>query len=173
MTYNLTNDLDRAFDHLFRRTIGYDYLPDFMENWGRKVPAMGNFPPYDIQKIEDNRYTLTIALAGYSPQDVEVSVEDERLFVKTREPEKTLTDVGTTKEHIVDTFIYKGIAKRSFNLSYALGEHMEVKGATFVNGLLTIAIERIVPEEKKPRVIPIISNMEAPALEDTPVEKAA
>lgn len=165
MTNYLTTDLDRAFDHLFRRTIGYDYLPDFMENWGTKVPAMGNFPPYDIQKVGENQYTLTLALAGYSANDVEIMVEDERLFVKTREPSKTLTDAGAKPEHMVDQFLYKGIAKRSFNLSYALGEHMEVRSADFENGLLTISLERVIPEEKKPRVIPITGHT-SPALED-------
>jgi len=162
----LSSEFDRLFDHLTRRSVGYDYLPTFLEDFGKKVPAMGNYPPYDIVKDGDNMYAIKVALAGYSPNDVSISVDNDRLFIKTNEPEKTLTNAGAEIDTMMDKFIYKGIAKRSFNLSYALGEHMEVKGATFVNGLLIVNLERQIPEEKKPRVIPIISNTEAPALEE-------
>jgi molecular chaperone IbpA len=171
---NLTRtqtQFDRAFDALFRRSIGYDYLPDFIENWGTKMPAVGGFPPYDIVKDGENNYTLSIALAGYGPEDVEITLDNNRLFVKTRDDKDTLTDAGAKKESMVEQFLYKGIAKRSFNLSYALGEHMEVKDADFQNGLLSIKIERMIPEELKPRVIPIIGHTQRPALED--VSKAA
>jgi len=163
----LNNELDRIFDHLTSRSVGYDYLPTFLEDFGKKVPAMGNYPPYDIIKESDNKYAIKVALAGYSPSDIDVSVDNDRLFIKTNEPKKTLTSAGAETETIMDTFIYKGIAKRSFNLSYALGEHMNVTNATFENGLLVVNLEREIPEEKKPRQIPIMGkNVEMPAIEE-------
>ena len=164
---NLTtvqSQFDRAFDALFQRSIGYDYLPAFLEGFGAKMPAMGNFPPYDIIKDGDNTYMLKIALAGYGANDVEITVLNNRLFVKTRNIKKNITGAGAPKEYIAEQFLYKGIAKRSFNLSYALGENMTVKSADFQNGLLEIIIERKVPEELKPRVIPILGHNEIPSL---------
>lgn len=163
---NFSTELERVFDVFSQRSIGYEYLPDLFQDWGTKMPGVGGFPPYDIEKTGKNKYALTLALAGYSPKDVEITMEDNRLFVKTRQPEKTLTKVGAKSESVLENFLYKGIAKRSFNLSYALGEHMNVHDATFENGLLTIHLERIVPEEKKPRMIPIIGHEEIPKLEE-------
>lgn len=161
---------NRIFDTLFRRSIGYDYLPDLIENWTSKSTNIGNFPPYDIEKTGENNYALTLALAGYAPDDIEITTKDNRLFVNSKHEEKTteekIADVDDIAKRTFDNFLYKGIAKRSFKLSYALGEYMEVHDATFENGLLTVHLERIVPEEKKPRQIPIIGKSNVvPALE--------
>ena len=156
---NLTNEFrnfDRLFDVFNRRNIGYDWLPTVFEDLAHNVPSVG-FPPYDIEKDNDDKYTLKVALAGYKPDDVDVTLDNNVLTVSS----------GSQKEQEsgVPNFIYKGIAKRSFNISYKLGEHMEVQDAKFDNGLLMIDIVRNIPEEKKPRRIAIQGQIEKPALE--------
>lgn len=103
-----------------------------------------NYPPYDLLKLDDDTYKLSIAVAGFSKDDIEVSVDNGTLIVKGE-----LTDV------IDAEVVHKGIAGRKFTRTFALGEFMEVTGAEMKDGMLNIDIDRIVPEEKKPKQIAI------------------
>lgn len=102
-----------------------------------------NYPPYNVIKEDEDTYTVELALAGFNKSDIEVSVDNGNLIIKG-EKEKTEAE-----------FTHKGIATRSFNRSFILGEYMEVTGANFENGMLSIHVERIVPEDKKPKTIKI------------------
>ena len=104
-----------------------------------------SYPPYNVIKIDDDNYRLDLALAGFDKEDVSVSVKDGTLYVK-----------GEKLEDEVDhNFVYRGIATRKFTRSYALAEYMEVEDAELSNGILSINVTRIIPEEKKPKSITI------------------
>ena len=103
-----------------------------------------SYPPYNIAKVDEDTYRVDLALAGFDKKDVEVTVDNGTLIIK-----------GELATEDTAESVYKGIATRKFTRTFALGEYMEVVGAEFKNGMLNIDIERIVPEEKKPKTIQI------------------
>ena len=104
-------------------------------------------PPYDIEQVGDHKYTITMALAGYGEKDLELTVHEGTLTVKTRPH-----DAGGEKDR---KFLHRGIGGRAFERKFQLAENVEVVRAKLENGLLQVDLERIVPEEKKPRTIEI------------------
>ncbi len=105
------------------------------------------YPPYNIRKVDEYNYIIEIALAGFSEDDIEVEVSDGTLTVRSKE----------SKDTAEQQYVHRGIAKRIFSKAWTLSDDMIVKSAEFTNGLLNISLEKIVPEEKKPRIIPISS----------------
>jgi len=103
-----------------------------------------NYPPYDLVKVDDDTFKLSLAVAGFAKSDIDVSVDNGTLIIK-----------GETAENSEAEVVHKGIAARKFTRTFALGEYMEVVGAEMKDGMLHINIERIVPEEKKPKSIKI------------------
>jgi molecular chaperone IbpA len=103
-----------------------------------------SYPPYDILKLDEDTYKISIAVAGFSKDNIDVSVDNGTLIIKGEMVEVTDAEV-----------VHKGIAGRKFTRSFALGEYMEVTGADLKDGMLHINVDRIVPEEKKPRSIKI------------------
>ena len=113
-----------------------------IQTWNN-VKIQDNYPPYNVIKEDDDTYIVEIALAGFDKNDISVTTDKDQLIVKgEREKEET-------------EYTYKGIATRSFNRSFALAEYMEVTKAEFNNGMLSITVERIIPEDKKPKTIKI------------------
>lgn len=104
------------------------------------------YPPYNIRKISDYQYSIEIALAGFSKDDIEVELTDGNLAVRSKE---------NADKDDNDSFVHKGIAKRSFMRQFSLSDDIVVKGADLKDGLLVIDLERVIPEEKKPRLIQI------------------
>lgn len=129
------------FDEIVRSFIGFDRLRPYFAAGLSRVPS---FPPYDVIKESDTKYTIEIALAGYNPEDIDISVENGVLTVSSAK----VTDTS-------DKYVYKGIAKRSFRHSWNIEENMEVVGADMINGVLRIAIVRHIPEAALPKKIPI------------------
>ena len=103
-----------------------------------------SYPPYDILKLDEDSYRLSIAIAGFTKEDIDLSVDNGTLVIKGEIVEVTDAEV-----------VHKGIAGRKFVRSFALGEYMEVSSAELKDGLLTINIVRVIPEDKKPKVIKI------------------
>jgi molecular chaperone IbpA len=103
-----------------------------------------NYPPYDLLKLDEDTFLLSLAVAGFSKNDIDVSVDNETLIIKGEITEVTDAEV-----------VHKGIAARKFTRTFALGEYMEVTGAEIKDGMLNINIDRVIPEEKKPKVIKI------------------
>ena len=103
-----------------------------------------SYPPYDLLKLDEDTYKLSLAIAGFSKEDINVSVDNGTLIIKGEITEVTDAEV-----------VHKGIAGRKFVRSFALGEYMEVTGAELKDGMLHINVDRIVPEEKKPKTIKI------------------
>ena len=102
------------------------------------------YPPYDLLKLEEDTYRLSVAVAGFTKDDINVSVDNGTLVIKGEIVEVTDAEV-----------VHKGIASRKFTRSFALGEYMEVTGADLKDGMLHVSIDRVVPEEKKPKTIKI------------------
>jgi len=102
------------------------------------------YPPYDLLKLDEDTYRISLAIAGFSKEDINISVDNGTLIIKGEIVEVTDAEV-----------VHKGIAGRKFVRSFALGEYMEVSGAELKDGLLHINVDRIVPEEKKPKAIKI------------------
>ena len=156
----------RTFDFspLFRSTVGFDRLQNMLDSASRLDEASAGYPPYNIEAISENAYKITMAVAGFSEDDIEIVVN-----------ENTLTVSGNTKkEEGPKTYLHHGIAGRSFERRFQLADHIEIKNASLVNGLLDIHLERVVPEELKPKRIKI--STEAPSakvIEGSAEKKAA
>ena len=133
------------FNSLHPYTIGYDDVFKHFETLLEHQQP--NYPPYNIVKTGDYTHCVEVALAGYSKAEVEVVVEENTLTIKS-------SDLPTT-EKPKDNVVHKGIAKRAFKRVFTLAEDVVVNDATLKDGLLRVELERVVPEEKKPRVIKI------------------
>jgi len=136
----------RTFDFspLFRSTIGFDRLFDLMDSYAEQS---GGYPPYNIERSDETHYRITLAVAGFGEKDLNIEVKEGVLTVigQRDEPEKPEPR----------GFLYQGIAGRAFERRFQLAEHVEVRAAKLENGLLHIDLERVIPEEKKPRRIAI------------------
>ncbi|MGQ0742507.1 MAG: Hsp20 family protein [Alphaproteobacteria bacterium] len=136
----------RSFDFspLFRSTVGFDHLFDMLDTMSQYEGSQ-SYPPYNIERSDDTHYRITLAVAGFGEGDLNVDVREGVLTVQGKRTE--------TKED--KQFLYQGIAGRAFERRFQLADHVEVQGARLENGLLHIELERIVPEEQKPRRIAI------------------
>jgi molecular chaperone IbpA len=134
----ITVGFDNVFDH-FERMFNDDFF---------NVPTV-NYPPYNIVKTGVNTYNVEVALAGFSRDDVTVEFAEGILTIKSKD--KTVSD----KQDADGDIIHKGISKRYFSKSFTVSDDVEIKGAELKDGLLTVSLERIVPESKKARVIEI------------------
>ena len=130
------------FAPLSRSTIGFDRLLDLVETAQRA--AEDNYPPYNIERLGDDRYQISLALAGFAPEDISLTAEQNVLTVEGCRPEKD-----------DQTFLYRGISNRPFKRQFNLADYVQVRGASFDNGLLKIELVREVPEAMKPRRIEI------------------
>ena len=128
-------------------SIGFDSMFNRMMNFPTTQQESG-YPPYNIRKVDDYNYVIEIALAGFSERDIEVEVADGVISVRS---------LGEKGKQNLDTpdYVHRGIANRSFSKSWTLSDDMIVNGAEFQNGLLNINLEKVVPDEKKPRIVPI------------------
>ncbi len=138
---------------LFRQSIGFDRFNDLFESALRN-DASSSYPPYNVEKHGDDNYRIVVAAAGLQEADLQLQVERGVLTVSGGKREAGNADV---------TYLHQGIAQRAFKLSFRLADHIEVRSASLENGLLTVELERVVPEEAKPKLIPI--NGERPALQ--------
>ena len=137
------------FSPLYRSTVGFDRLFSLLDTLGQ--PDAGqSYPPYNIEKTGENAYRITMAVAGFSEEEIQIEVHRNSLSVKAEKSEETAEDGTET--------LYRGIASRAFERRFQLADHMEVRGAALKNGLLHIDLKREVPEELKPRKIAIAAS---------------
>ena len=130
------------FAPLWRSTIGFDRLFDLLDETQRGVED--NYPPYNIERLAEDRYQISLALAGFSPDEITITAEQNVLTVEGRKAEKDQHE-----------YLYQGISARPFKRQFNLADHVQVKNATFDNGLLRIELFREIPEAMKPRRIQI------------------
>lgn len=140
----------RTFDMapLYRATVGFDQIADLMDRVLSTDPAQSSYPPYNIEKTADDAYRISIAVAGFSDQDLSVEVRENALIVAARKSEET-------EER---NYLHRGIATRAFERRFTLADHVRVTGAAHTDGMLHIDLAREVPEALKPRQIEIQSG---------------
>ena len=138
-----------AFDFApFRRsTVGFDRLFDMLEN-GNVGQGQENYPPFDLIKLGENDYRIELAVAGFKPDEIDITAQQNVLLVTGRKKEEAEEGKG-------NNYVYRGIATRSFDRRFALADHIQVRGADMKDGLLSIDLVREIPEAMKPRKIDI------------------
>ena len=130
------------FTPLFRTAVGFDRLARLVDTLPQEAT---HYPPYNIEKTGEDSYRVSLAVAGFAPEDIELTVKDNALLVSGR----------VAEDAAKGEFLHRGIAARAFQRRFVLAEHMVAEGAELVNGLLNVNIRRVVPESAKPRRIEI------------------
>ena len=139
----------RTFDFapLYRATVGFDQIADLMDRVLTNEGSQPSYPPYNIEKLDHDAYRISIAVAGFSASDLTVEVRENALIVSARKAE----------DEQERTYLHRGIATRAFERRFHLADHVQITGATHVDGMLNIDLVREVPEALKPRQIEISS----------------
>ncbi len=137
----------RNFDPtpLFRASVGFDRIADMMDRMLAAEPAQPGYPPYNIEKTDENAYRISVAVAGFSADELAVEVKENALVIAAR---KTEEDEGRS-------YLHRGIATRAFERRFQLADHVKVTAATHVDGMLHVDLVREIPEALKPRRIEI------------------
>ena len=144
MTRNLS-----VWNSLRPFSVGFDSIFDEFDRMLESTERYStNYPPYNIKRVNDTDYRIEVALAGYSKDDIEVELKDSALTVRNKSKEQTVDEKG-------NGVIHKGISTRQFERAFTISEDIKIKDAELKNGLLTIDLERIIPDEKKSRLIEI------------------
>lgn len=133
------------FAPLFRSTIGFDRMQRLFDAATRVDESMFSYPPYNIESLGEDTYRITMAVAGFSTGELDITVKEDTLLISAK----------LAKNDAENVYLHRGIAGRSFERRFALAEHIKVTGANLVDGLLHIELTREVPEEKRPRKIEI------------------
>jgi molecular chaperone IbpA len=138
----------RTFDlaPLYRSTVGFDRLFSLLDQVGG-VDAASSYPPYNIERTDENAYRVTVAVAGFTEKDLSIEVKENTLTIRGEKQVKEGEKAGDV--------LYQGIAGRAFERRFQLADHVEVAGASLANGLLHVDLKREIPEAMKPRQIPI------------------
>ncbi|WP_407659816.1 Hsp20 family protein [Marinicella gelatinilytica] len=144
---------------LFRTSIGFDRMAQLLDQANR-IDQTPSYPPYNIEHLDENNYRITLALAGFSEQDLDITSEQNTLTVSGK--------IESEREDKDKKFIHRGIATRTFERRFQLADHVRVKGASMDNGLLHIELEREIPEAMKPRTIEISNGRGRQTIEQKP-----
>ena len=144
---------DFDFAPFYRATVGFDRVFDLLDNVSGQTAGNG-YPPYNIEKAGDNAYRIVMAVAGFAESELSLTQKENELLVTGQ----TAPAAEGDKQ-----YLYRGIAGRNFERRFQLADHVKVSGAKLANGLLTIELQREIPEEKKARAIPVVADAQ-PAL---------
>jgi molecular chaperone IbpA len=151
----------RHFDltPLYRSTIGFDRFGSLLDQLASFEGDTPSYPPYNIERVGENDYRISMAVAGFGEGDLAIEVKENTLSIRG----------DKTTEQEATTFLHRGIASRSFERRFQLADHVVVRGATLENGLLHVDLKRELPEAMKPRTIPIATKTAAdkPAVIDS------
>ena len=151
----------KDFDKFF---VGFDdqakRMQQLHDDLTKNIP---NYPPYNIKKIDDTHFVIEIAVAGFGQNEIDIEIDGGKLVVKG----------NVTSTEPDENFLFKGIAARAFTRAFALNDQVEVKDAELFNGMLKIALERMIPEEKKPKKVPVKSGKGKELLQENAYEQAA
>ena len=136
--------INNTFDLLWRDispfTIGFDRTFDTLALLANSKQQTSNYPPYNIRKLSEDKYTIELAVAGFEESEIDIEAAGENLTIK-----------GSKDQDASEGLVHQGLAARNFNKTFVLSDDMVIKGAALSNGMLYIGIERIIPEDKKPR----------------------
>ncbi|MBO6521524.1 MAG: Hsp20 family protein [Rhodospirillales bacterium] len=142
------------FSPLFRHSVGFDRMQRLLDS-AAQTEQNTAYPPYNIEQLGDNGYQITLAVAGFSDDDIDITLTDRTLVVSGK-----MNDGDEERK-----YLHRGIAGRAFERRFELADHIQVQGAKLENGLLHVALERVVPESEKPRKIEIAAGSGAKAIE--------
>jgi len=134
---------------LHRHAIGFDQLFEQMERTFANSRGNDNYPPHNVVKLDDTHFVVEVAVAGFKQDEIDVELKDGVLVVKGEKAKV---------EDVKPEYLHKGISARNFTRSFSLAENVEVRGATVENGILAVALELVIPEEKQPKKIAIVFN---------------
>jgi molecular chaperone IbpA len=142
-------DLDRFF-------VGFDKVAEKMSQIAdQSVKLASNYPPYNLKKIDDNKYVIEMAVAGFGKQDIELELIDDKLVIKGNVQSGGESEQDSAGEWSWPQVLYQGLAMRPFTRTFNLADNVEIRGAKLINGILKIVLEAIIPEHKKPKKINI------------------
>lgn len=148
-------DITKDFDKFF---VGFDEQFSKMQKLHDDITKnIPNYPPYNIKKVDDTHYVIEMAVAGFGQNEIDIEIDGGKLVVKGN---------VTATEDEENNFIFKGIAARAFTRTFALNDQVEVKDAELFNGMLKIALERMIPEAQKPKKVPVKAKGEKQFLND-------
>ena len=150
------SDSFKDFDKFF---VGFDdqiaRMQKLHDDVTKNIP---NYPPYNIRKVDDTHYVIEMAVAGFGESEIEVEIDGGKLVVRG--------NINSDDKDSMENFLFKGISNRAFTRSFALNDQVEVKDAELFNGMLKIALERMIPEEKKPTKVAVKSRGEKQLLKE-------
>jgi len=144
----MTNFTLHTFDipALHRHAIGFDRVFDDLNRAFANSKSDGNYPPYNVVQLNDTQYVIEVAVAGFAETELDVELKDSTLMVKGEKTKEEGSEIN---------YLHKGISNRNFTRNITLAENVEVRGATVKNGILSVALELVIPEEQKPKKIAI------------------
>ena len=153
-------DSFKDFDKFF---VGFDYqivkMQKLHDDITKNIP---NYPPYNIRKVDETHYVIEMAVAGFGQNEIDIEIDGGKLVVK-----------GNVSSETEDNFLFKGIANRAFTRAFALNDQIEVKDAELFNGMLKIALERLIPEQPKPKKVPVKAGKGKQFLREDAYDKTA
>ncbi|MDA9008324.1 Hsp20 family protein [Alphaproteobacteria bacterium] len=158
----------RTFDltPLFRSSVGFDRLSQLMDTASRLDDGAASFPPYNIEKNGEDEYKITMAVAGFSIDDIEITAQEQNLIVRGSKQKEN-------EDEDESVYLHRGIANRAFERRFQIAEHIRISGASMENGLLYIEMVREVPEYLKPRTIEIAGAKAGKAVKSKTIENQA
>jgi len=140
---------------LLRSTVGFDNINRLLDSVTRQDPRESAYPPYNIEKVGDDSYRISMAVAGFKESELNIVVSDGVLEVSGK------SETAEESPESTPTFLHRGIAKRAFNRRFTLADTIKVRGAGLEDGLLHVELEREIPEERRPRQIQINGGSQA------------
>jgi len=153
-------DSFKDFDKFF---VGFDdqivKMQKLHDDITKNIP---NYPPYNIRKVDETHYVIEMAVAGFGQNEIDIEIDGGKLVVK-----------GNVSSETEDNFLFKGIANRAFTRAFALNDQIEVKDAELFNGMLKIALERLIPEQPKPKKVPVKAGKGKQFLREDAYDKTA
>lgn len=155
-------DVNHRFKDFERFFVGFDPFLKKINTMAEETAKLAtNYPPYNIKKIDDNRYIIEMAVAGFTKQDIEIELADDRLIIKGNTKAGEPAEQTSSGDWLWPQVLYQGLAMRPFTRTFNIADNVEIRGANLLNGILRIALEAIIPEHKKPKKIEIQDSSEA------------
>jgi molecular chaperone IbpA len=145
----------RAFKNLDGFFVGFDDIAKKLTEAQKAATDAVKYPPYNLKKIDENRYTIELAVAGFAKQDLEIEIADDKLIIKGNTTSGEPAEQDSAGEWTWPQILHQGLAMRPFTRTFTLSDNVEIRGASLLNGILKIALEAIIPEHKKPKKVEI------------------
>lgn len=149
-------NVNHTFKDFERFFVGFDKVADKMTTIANEASQLAaKYPPYNLKKVDDNKYIVEMAVAGFGKQDLEIEIVDDKLIIRGNVGSGEPAETDSKGEWTWPQVLYQGLAMRPFTRTFNLADNVEIRGASLLNGILKIVLEAIIPEHKKPKKIDI------------------